>query len=64
VNIISRAVRECNKSLVDLKNLSDQNGGKDEFLTKLGSRSAGVFSSYLALKTLVESISDLSADGL
>ena len=64
IHVISRAVKECNRSLTDLEDLSKQYGGKDAFLIKLGDSSAGVVSSYLSLKALIESISDLSIGGL
>ena len=64
VYIISKAVTGCDTAVRDLEKLSNQSGGKDEFLAKLGDSSAGVVSSYISLKNLIESISDLSIDSL
>lgn len=64
LSIIVKAVRECNDSIRRLKELVERNGGRTDFLVKVGDNSDGIVSAYTSLKTLVEDISDLSMGNL
>jgi len=62
--LISKAIRECNNSIFQLKKLAIENGGKNNFLEMLGDKSDGVVEAYTDLKTLVEKISDITTENL
>jgi len=64
IYLITKAIRECNDSVSEIRRLAIKSGGKTAFLAKLGSNSAGITSAYTDLKTLVEKISDLSVVNL
>ena len=60
INIITKAVRQCNFAIDQLKDLAKNSGGKAGFLSKVGDKSSDIVAAYTSLKTLVEDISDLN----